>query len=277
MILEAMQFTLGELPFKYLGVPLSSKKLTVQQCMPLIEKITTRINCWTTKLLSYSGRLQLLKSVIFKMQTYWAQAFLLPKKILKLIILACRTFLWTGRGEPSRRVLIAWDTVCMPFSAGGLNVLDIHIWNKATLCKLLWDVSAKKDSLWIQWIHSYYIKGQDSMSMDTPKQACWLVSKIFDIRYWFLEKYTSADLHRYYRNGKFSIKKLYIAMRPQFQKSLWKKVLTGSKAIPKHRFILWLAIHRKLATIDRLERQGVTVAKECVLCTTKEEESMEHI
>ncbi|XP_075111593.1 uncharacterized protein LOC142181865 [Nicotiana tabacum] len=106
MILEEMQFTLGELPFKYLGVPLSSKKLTVQQCMPLIEKITARINCWTAKLLSYSGRLQLLKSVIFEMQTYWAQVFLLPKKILKLIISACRTFLWTGRVEPSRRALI---------------------------------------------------------------------------------------------------------------------------------------------------------------------------
>ncbi|XP_075097840.1 uncharacterized protein LOC142175160 [Nicotiana tabacum] len=113
--------------------------------------------------------------------------------------------------------------------------------------------------------------------MDTPKQACWLVRKIFDIRYWFLEKYTSVELHKYYRNGKFSIKKLYISMRPQFQKSLWKKVLTGSKAIPKHRFILWLEVHRKLATFDRLERWGVTVPKECVLCTTKEEESMEHI
>uniref|UniRef100_A0A1U7YVC8 Uncharacterized protein LOC104248562 n=1 Tax=Nicotiana sylvestris TaxID=4096 RepID=A0A1U7YVC8_NICSY len=192
MILEEMQFILGELPFKYLGVPLSSKKLTVQQCMPLIEKITSRINCWTAELLSYSGKLQLLKSVIFEMQTYWAHVFLVPKKILKLIISACRTFLWTGRGEPSRRALIAWDIVCIPFSAGGLNVLDIHIWNKAALCKLLWAVSAKKDTL---WIHSYYIKGQDSMRMDTPKQACWLVRKIFDMRYWFLEKYTSVELH----------------------------------------------------------------------------------
>ncbi|XP_019228669.1 PREDICTED: uncharacterized protein LOC109209786 [Nicotiana attenuata] len=51
----------------------------------------------------------------------------------------------------------------------------------------------------------------------------------------------------------------------------------GSKAIPKHRFILWLAVHRKLATIDRLGRWGVTVANECVLCATKDEESMEYI
>nr|XP_009778828.1 PREDICTED: uncharacterized protein LOC104228121 [Nicotiana sylvestris] len=122
-ILDEMQLTLGELPFRYLGVPLSSKKLSVQQCMPLIEKIIARINCWTTKWLSYSGRLQLLKSAIFEMQTYWAQAFLLPKKILKMIVTVCRTFLWTGKNDISRRALIAWDTICMPLSAGGLNIL----------------------------------------------------------------------------------------------------------------------------------------------------------
>lgn len=35
---------IGELPFRYLGVPLSHKKLTIAQCMPLIEKITSRIS-----------------------------------------------------------------------------------------------------------------------------------------------------------------------------------------------------------------------------------------
>lgn len=30
----------GTLPFRYLGVPLSSKKLIVSQCKPLVERIT---------------------------------------------------------------------------------------------------------------------------------------------------------------------------------------------------------------------------------------------
>lgn len=69
-ILSDMQFIEGKMPFRYLGVPLSSKKLSIQQCMPLINKMVARIECWTTKLLSYSGRLQLIKSVLFEMQTY---------------------------------------------------------------------------------------------------------------------------------------------------------------------------------------------------------------
>lgn len=42
-IFEKLGHEKGELPFKYLGVPLSTKKLSVLQCKPLIEKITHRI------------------------------------------------------------------------------------------------------------------------------------------------------------------------------------------------------------------------------------------
>nr|XP_016464660.1 PREDICTED: uncharacterized protein LOC107787583 [Nicotiana tabacum] len=182
MILEEMQFTLGELPFKYLGVPLSSKKLSIQQWMPLVEKINVRINCWTAKFLSYSGRLQLLKR----------------------------------RSEPSRKALIAWDTICMPMSACGFNVLDIYSWNKAALCKLLWAITTKNDTL---WIHNFYIKDRSVGTMSTPKHACWLVRKIFDARDWYSQKSPTDDLNSYCKQEKFSIKKLYIATRPQYQNS----------------------------------------------------------
>lgn len=42
-ILQELKFEKGELPFKYLGVPLSTKRVTVQQCKTLVERITTRI------------------------------------------------------------------------------------------------------------------------------------------------------------------------------------------------------------------------------------------
>ncbi|CAK8542665.1 unnamed protein product [Lathyrus sativus] len=54
-------FQEGELPVKYLGVSLTCKKLTIHQYLPLIEKIVGRIHHWTTKLLSYARRIQLVK------------------------------------------------------------------------------------------------------------------------------------------------------------------------------------------------------------------------
>lgn len=101
----------GMLPFKYLGVPLSSQKLSVMQCKPLVQKILAKINCWATKFLSYAGRLQLIKSVIFGIQVFWSQIFILPQKVVKQIQTACRLFLWTGTTGMSKRSLVAWDRI----------------------------------------------------------------------------------------------------------------------------------------------------------------------
>lgn len=42
-------FAHSELPFKYLGIPLPTKKLSPMQWQSLIDKIITRISSWTTK------------------------------------------------------------------------------------------------------------------------------------------------------------------------------------------------------------------------------------
>jgi len=76
-----------------LGVPLSSKKLYVIQCQPLVKKIICIIENWFFNLLSYAGRLQLIKPVLFGVQTYWSQVFVLPHKVMKLIQTTCRVFL----------------------------------------------------------------------------------------------------------------------------------------------------------------------------------------
>lgn len=46
-ILYKLLFSLRQLPFKYLGVPLSIKKLAVAQCQPLLEKMIGKITSWT--------------------------------------------------------------------------------------------------------------------------------------------------------------------------------------------------------------------------------------
>lgn len=77
---EIMHMPIGELPFKYLMVPLTSKKLSYAQSKPLVEKITSRAQTWMAHLLSYAGRLQLVKSIL-SMQNY---CFLFPRKLLRL-------------------------------------------------------------------------------------------------------------------------------------------------------------------------------------------------
>lgn len=65
----ALPIPKGSMPFKYLGVPLSSKKLNINQCRPLVEKVVNRIKGWTTRFLSYAGRFQLIKGELFGVET----------------------------------------------------------------------------------------------------------------------------------------------------------------------------------------------------------------
>ncbi|XP_021745255.1 uncharacterized protein LOC110711184 [Chenopodium quinoa] len=57
VLLHILGVAPGNIPFRYLGVPLSSKKLTISQCKPLVDKVTARINGWAARLLSYASRL----------------------------------------------------------------------------------------------------------------------------------------------------------------------------------------------------------------------------
>lgn len=165
----------------------------------------------------------------------------------------------------------------MSISTGELNILDIYCWNKVALFKLLWAITTKNDTLWIQWIHSFYVKNRSAENMSSPKQACWIIRNIFDARDWFSQNNPTNDLNSYCKKEKFSIKKLYIASKPQYQKCPWKRLTIASKALPKQHFILWLALHRRLATIERLQKWGISMSKECVLCQKNIEETKEHL
>ncbi|CAK8567986.1 unnamed protein product [Lathyrus sativus] len=70
-ILNLTSYMEGALPFRYLGVPTTSKKLSVTHYLPLVDKIVGRITHWSAKLLSYAGRVQLIKSVLFAISNYW--------------------------------------------------------------------------------------------------------------------------------------------------------------------------------------------------------------
>ncbi|XP_019248423.1 PREDICTED: uncharacterized protein LOC109227679 [Nicotiana attenuata] len=211
------------------------------------------------------------------MQTYWAQIFILPKKVVQLITSVCRTFLWTGSCEASRKALVSWESLCMPRSAGGLKLIDYTLWNRAAICKLIWAVSTRKESLWVQWIHGYYVKNKEIEFMKTPTQACWLVRKILDARKWFGNRNYKVELEKCSKGDKFSIKAAYLSFQPQYPKNQWKNLTMEARQISRHQFILWLAIKQRLATVDRLERWEIHVPKECVLCSTGTTETLAHL
>lgn len=89
-------FNSGKLPVRYLGLPLLTKKMTVNDYMPLVEKIRRKMKLWTWRYLSHGGRLQLISSVITSLANFWLQAFQLPRRCLRDIESLSSAFLWSG-------------------------------------------------------------------------------------------------------------------------------------------------------------------------------------
>uniref|UniRef100_M1C2G7 Reverse transcriptase n=1 Tax=Solanum tuberosum TaxID=4113 RepID=M1C2G7_SOLTU len=73
--------------------------------------------------------MRLVQSVLFGIQAYWAQLFIIPSKVIKLIDAHCRSYVWSGTNTITKKALVAWERVCSPKSVGGLNLINLHSWS----------------------------------------------------------------------------------------------------------------------------------------------------
>ncbi|XP_021727815.1 uncharacterized protein LOC110694926 [Chenopodium quinoa] len=249
LILRRLGMTNGSIPFKYLGVPLSLKKLTIHQCKPLVNKVTGRIGNWAIRFLSYAGRLQLIKSVLFGIQTYWVQIFIHPKKIMREIEGRFRAFLWTGTANPTRKALIAWKTICLPKSSGGWNVIALQEWNTAAIYKILWDITHKADTLWVKWLHVYYFKDRDPWTVNIPQKSSWVLRKVMKQRS-LIDK-IGGWISVASSNG-IKIKKIYDKLRQQATRVSWKRLVYNNNAFLRSVLLLWLASWNRMLIKDRI-------------------------
>ena len=182
-ICQILQFPKGSLPMKYLGVPLITSRLKKVHCDDLVNRISSRILSWTSKFLSYAGRIQLIQSVLNGIFNYWSGMFILPKYILKQVECLMRRFLWTGGIEKGHGAKVAWAKVCMPKKEGGLGFKNLTQMNCILNLKHIWALFAKDNaSLWSQWIHVYMLKNRSFWSIKPPSQCSWYWRKLLKLR-----------------------------------------------------------------------------------------------
>lgn len=142
-IQEATEFSVGQLPIRYLGVPLVSKHLSLKDCHPLIDKFTARVS---TGFFSYAGKLKLIQCVISSLQNYWCRQFLLPKRIVKHVNSICSKFFWENKSNGHVKARISWHSISFPKAEGGLGLKDAFSCNKACFLRNLWIISIQAGS-----------------------------------------------------------------------------------------------------------------------------------
>ena len=157
--MDSCNIPLGSMPFRYLGVPLSSKRLSAAECEHLAAKITSKVRSWQARNLSYAARLQLVSSVLINITNFWCQIFVLPKKVLKQANVICRAYLWHGKDDSNVPGNMNRVRVCTPKKEDGLGIKNLKVWNLVAVGKLVWHISSMSDSMWVRWVHGVYTKG----------------------------------------------------------------------------------------------------------------------
>ncbi|GJZ66992.1 hypothetical protein Tco_0630232 [Tanacetum coccineum] len=181
-ILDCVPFKVEKLPVKYLRVPLSSKRLSVNNCKCLIDKIKNRVFNWKNNCLSYAGRLQLIASVLESIHMYWAFVFLLPKTVIKDINKVLKSFLW-NQGELSKgKAKVAWLNICRPKTMGGLGLKELEVWNECMIMKHLWNIASDKNTLWVKWVNTLKLKGRSIWAINEDASDSWGWKNILKMR-----------------------------------------------------------------------------------------------
>jgi hypothetical protein len=149
------------MPFTYLGLPLGTTKPSIEDFLPLVQKVERRPSS-TSTFLSQAGKLELVNSVLSSLATYHCCTLKLHKGVIKQLDKYRNHCLWRGADlnakHPSKA---AWPNVCLPKKEGGLGVINLSLHNDALLMKFLHKFYSKADIPWVHLVwNNYYANGR---------------------------------------------------------------------------------------------------------------------
>ncbi|GAV93036.1 hypothetical protein CFOL_v3_36414, partial [Cephalotus follicularis] len=158
---------------RYLGIPLLASRLSHMDCKVLVNKLLRRTTSWLSNSLSFGGRLQLLKSVLFSIQVFWCCTFVLPVAVTKECDRILISFLWHGVGNSKKGGKVAWSKVFRPREEGGLGIKDARSWNRAAIMKIGWDICWRKGSVLMKWCYAVMLKNKHFWAAPITGACSW--------------------------------------------------------------------------------------------------------
>ncbi|KAK4383765.1 hypothetical protein Sango_2744900 [Sesamum angolense] len=143
-------------------------------------------------------QVQLIKSVLMVLNTYWAMAFILPKDIIKDIEKRLRNFLWKGVARTGY-LKVAWSQVCNPVDERGLGVRDFQSLNLALLSRRLWENIINSLTVYIR-----------SLTLNASNNTKLIVGKNYCAKYNYfaiivLQLVISLDIFKDFKSKELSI------------------------------------------------------------------------
>jgi hypothetical protein len=148
-ISEVLNRKVVNMPINYLGLPLHVKKLRKEDFQILFDKIRARLAMWRTHMLTQSGRLILVQSVLSAIVIFHLMSLEPPPWLLKAIDKIRRAFLWKGTDSVNGgQCLVNWKANCHPKINGGLGILNLDHMSSAMRVRWAWNLRAGNLKPW---------------------------------------------------------------------------------------------------------------------------------
>lgn len=157
---------LGTFPTRYLGLPLNPSRISMTTLQPFLERITSKLNSWAVKTLSFAGKITLVTSGVYGMVNFWSSVFSLPKSFYQKVDSMCSGFLWKNSTSSAAGARVSWESICKPKKEGGLGIRRLDEFQKVFELKRVWNFFSESGSLWVAWLHSKVF----------GRQSFWLIN-----------------------------------------------------------------------------------------------------
>lgn len=154
-IRSATGFLNRELPFEYFGCPIYNGRKRSEYFEKMLSKVIRRLNGWQSNMLSYWGKMILIKSVLQSLPMYTLTSLTPRKGIIKLIEKHFARFFWGSTTNKDKYHWSSWRNICYPKEEGGLGVRSMK-----SICETLdikkWWRFRTHDSLWAKYTKAKY-------------------------------------------------------------------------------------------------------------------------
>ncbi|XP_060210726.1 uncharacterized protein LOC132637688 [Lycium barbarum] len=109
-------------PFTYLGSPIYCGRKTYSLFNGMLANIVKRLNGWQSGMLSFGGKVVLIKHVLQSLPVYIMSAMNPPKGVITLMEKHFANFLWGTTEGKNKYHWASWENLCLPKDEGGIEV-----------------------------------------------------------------------------------------------------------------------------------------------------------
>ena len=111
-------------PMRYLGCQVGINLPPKAHIQPLLLSLRKKLIFWSSKNLSLARRLVISNQVLLSSMWYILSSWLFSRSLLSNLRRLIRIFLWGSTDFKNVRPKVAWKTIIVPTSQGGLGLVD---------------------------------------------------------------------------------------------------------------------------------------------------------